>query len=189
MTPMTATGRLMFLLLVTGLFVQVWSEDSRLATERRLARVRHRNAHVVVQPLPDRLPQPRFNITGNSPIEPVQNESLLPKPWRLANCPCPIPANLTAGTYRVVDNVGQVGLLDVTNAELAFFGLPTDATPLDIYSQTSGTTQWFFIRLRSATPDATTAAASPDDSPVVITSLPDSERRRFNRKFDFTGYQ
>ena len=186
---MTATGRLMFLLLVTGLFVRVWSEDSRQATERRVARVRANKAHAVVQRLPDRLPQPRYNITAHSPIEPAQVESLLPKPWRLANCPCPVPKHLTAGTYRVVDNVGQVGLLDVTNEDLAFLGLPADATPLDIYSQTSGTTQWFFIRLRSVTTDATTTAVVPNDTPVIITSLPDSERRRFNRKFDFTGYQ
>lgn len=186
---MTATGRLMFLLLVTGLFVQVWSEDSRQATERRVARVRAHRAHLVVQRLPDRLPQPRYNITANSPIEPAQVESLLPKPWRLANCPCPVPKHLTAGTYRVVDNVGQVGLLDVTNEELAFLGLPTDPPPLNFYSQTSGATQWYFIRLRSATTDASTAAVDSNEVPVVITSLPESERRRFNRKFDFTGYQ
>jgi hypothetical protein len=189
MTPMTATGRLMFLLLVTGLFVRVWSEDSRLAAERRVARVRDHKAHVVVQILPDRLPQARYNITANSPIEPVQVESLLPKPWRLANCPCPVPRHLTAGTYRVVDNLGQVGLLDVTNEELAFLGLPTDANPLDIYSQTSGAMQWFFIRLRSDTTGTSNAAVDSNDVRMVITSLPDSERRRFNRKFDFTGYQ
>ncbi|MBI5759184.1 MAG: hypothetical protein HZA46_11765 [Planctomycetales bacterium] len=186
---MTATGRLMFLLLVTGLFVQVWSEDSRQAAERRVARLRTHKAHVVVQRMPERLPLLRYNIAVNSPIEKAQSESLPPQTWRLASCPCPLPTHLTAGTYRVVDNVGQVGLLDVTNEELAFLGLPTDVTSLDIYSQTSGTTQWYFIRLKSAATGATTVAVESNDVPVVITNLPDTERRRFNRKFDFTGYR
>lgn len=186
---MTATGRLMLLLLVTGLFVQVWSEDSRQAAERRVARLSTHQPRVVVQRLPDQLPQPRYNLIAHSPTGATQTESLLPKAWRLRNCPCPVPTHVTAGTYRVVDNVGQVGLLDVTNEELAFLGLPTDVTPLDLYSQASGTSQWFFIRLRSATTDATTTAIGPNDAPVVVTTLPDSERRRFNRKFDFTGYR
>lgn len=187
---MTATGRLLFLLLVTGLFIRVWSEDTREVTERRLARVRARNAHVVVYRVPDRLPEPTLKVTSaNSRAERGAVESPLPKLWRITNCRCPLPIGLTAGTFRVVDDVGQVGVLEVTNDDLAFFGLPTDFPRLDFHTRSTGTGTWYFIRLRSATSDVTTAVMTPDETPVTIGSLPYSERRRFNRKFDFTGYQ
>jgi hypothetical protein len=88
-----------------------------------------------------------------------------------------------------VDNAGQVGLLDITNDDLAFHGFPVEADSLDCYTMSAGSERWYFIRLRSASAAAGDSSAPPIAPPVVIDTLPDHERRRFNRKFDFTGYQ
>jgi hypothetical protein len=186
---MTATGRLLFLLVVTGLFVRIWTEDAHATQERRLARVRARQSLSVAHRLPESLPQPLFNVTAISPAAKRPIDAVPPAAWSLSTCPLAAPMGITAGTYRVVDNAGQVGLLEVTTDDLAFHSFPADLQPLDCYTMSSGSARWFFIRLQSASTELTAPVATPIEPPVVIGTLPDHERRRFNHKFDFTGYQ
>jgi len=194
---MTINGRLLLLVVVTGLFVRVWMVNER-------PRVRGKSpaqACVTVRtPPPD--PAPRaaaatapFAEVAFQPTAPTLKLSPpLEEIWNRHNCPIPLPAGICGGVYRVVDDTGRVARLEIEPSMFVdLFGDAPTATA-DLLMTTCGPTRWYFIRQQPVVAPPLMAQAADDSvsesTPIPAeTSATGNERPPCtNRKFDFTGY-
>jgi hypothetical protein len=159
-------GRALLLLITTGLFVRVWSDNARPYSEQPQRRPQsvaegfHRAEHIVrrapiyAQRVPAGHELALAKATTGTPTEPVI--------WRAATAPIPLPAGIAPGAYRVASDAGQVALLTIDtrpNAPQALSDARQNAQPAassEFYVVTYGQSRWYFIRL------ATTFAADAD---------------------------
>jgi hypothetical protein len=115
--------------------------------------------------------------------------------WTRENCPIPLPAGITGGTYRVVDDTGHVARLDIAAADTEtlgeilreILGTSSREVPADFYTTTVGTRRWYFIRLQTpVTLDFTDAGENGNCGSTR--EVESNSKPTLNRKFDFTGY-
>lgn len=181
---MTINGRLLLLVVATGLFVRIWSANDQ-SKSRFVPRTRSQTA--VASP-----PDPAAIFSGYAVVhQPVSAGATTTGPaedvWTGANCPIPLPVGISAGNYRVVDDTGRVARLEIAGAEGERIVANTREVPADFHLMSVDNRRWYFIRLQA--PIAKDVRDSTHSA--IGDSVPEtgSNPRPFqNRKFDFTGY-
>jgi hypothetical protein len=194
---MTINGRLLLLVVVTGLFVRVWTTNDR-------ARARCKSparSHVTYRmPPPDPVPRaaatpgPAKEVAVRPVAAAIKSAASLEKTWNASTCPIPLPAGIGSGIYRVVDDTGSVARLEIELALALDQNFSAAAVAPDFLMTTSGSSRWYFIRLRAAV-EPLLVVQSPDlpvedSAPNLVDSFATGNERLpcTNRKFDFTGY-
>src|SRR5262249_34387966 len=210
-TPMMSTnGRLLLLILVTGLFIRVWMVNNR-PRQRILPATRSQVAIRLPPPDPTDAARARdvvfrpVSIVRQS-VDPVDEAFRSPisiiripgfsspgmeETWTEANCPVPLPAGIGNGSWRVVDDTGRVARLEIASAAAVNPNTGARVVEPEFCATSDGSTRWYFIRLRQ--PVIAELPAVPLPEVPAYSSNPHSatgaERPLFtNRKFDFTGY-
>src|SRR5579872_7483105 len=195
--PMTINGHLLLLIVATGLFVRVWSANDQ---SRSRFVTRGRSSAAVASP-PNPSPIRPGRVVAQQTTSATTCSAMTSahasdeQTWTRENCPIPLPAGITGGSYRVVDDTGRVARLDIAAADAETLGeilreiLGTNSreVPADFYTTSVGTRRWYFIRLQTATIlDAVDGGDSSTD--VVAAETASGPQPFLNRKFDFTGY-
>lgn len=187
---MTINGHLLLLVVATGLFVRIWSANDQ---SRPCSVTRSQTAATW------RLDR-ELATTGTLAMHQPVSASASAKGtaeviWTRDNCPIPLPAGITGGSYRVVDDAGCVARLELAAADAEILeeilreilGTNSREVPADFHMTSVGPRRWYFIRLQTPVAiDVRDRAQS-----IVGNAAPetDSSPRPFlNRKFDFTGY-
>src|SRR5262245_58260846 len=136
---MTINGRLVLLVVATGLFVRVWMANERPRVRNR---VTTRSQATCWMPPPD--PAPR------AAAAPARSEEVVVRPaavatkaasaaeetWTEYDCPIPLPAGIGSGIYRVVDETGRVARLEIDPSRFADQLIGTVASPTDFLMTT-----------------------------------------------------
>jgi hypothetical protein len=207
---MSTNGRLLLLVLVTGLFIRVWMVNNR-TRQRNLPATRSQVAIRLPPPDPTEAARARdlvvrpvsmvrqsvdpadeafrppisiFRIPGFSPAS-------MEETWTEANCPIPLPAGIGNGSWRVVDDTGRVARLEVASVSSENLGTDARVVEPDFCMTSVGSKRWYFIRLRQPVIAEQPAVPLPEDPAYGANahSATGAERPLFmNRKFDFTGY-
>jgi hypothetical protein len=179
---MMINGRLLLLAAVIALFGRVWTTN-----ERCHARPVGRHHSLAVQTAPSGSTHARIAATPVSVRGPAQTsaEQVPANPeecWTETTCPIAVPAGMSAGTYRVVNDAGRIAHLTVRNDANAAGDSLIPGAETELFVVTVGQERWYFIRLRNASAPAG-LQAERDSSPYITSPT------RANRKFDFTGYE
>ncbi|MGE5193538.1 MAG: hypothetical protein ACM3U2_13675 [Deltaproteobacteria bacterium] len=206
---MNINGRLLLLVVATGLFVRVWMVNDRPrarnhpptrpqiasrmpppdpATATRPGRVVARpvsltSALAATREDSLRIPNSAFRI----PIPPA---AAVEEIWTLTTCPIPLPAGLGSGVYRVVDDTGRVARLEIAPSPAAAQEASASFVTPEFSMTTAGSSRWYFIRLQM--PVAVWPIVHSPEAPVsdsaTDSATGDERPLCTNRKFDFTGY-
>lgn len=87
-----------------------------------------------------------------------------PRTWIALKLPISLPADITPGEYRLIDNFGSVESLHLSADDLAGEGLESGtAATREMYLQSDGSRRWYFIRVDSRA-DANAAALRSTDA-------------------------
>lgn len=190
---MTINGRLILLVIATGLFIRVWTTNDRSSRprSRTVSKTRISAQHTTSPPNPARTAPVRsvssqIDSAVSSPTAPLEET------WTETACPIELPAGISPGAYRVVDDSGRVARLEI--------GAPgstpreTISSQTESYLTTAGARWWYFVRLQEwiELPPPESAEAS-DETTVVTqegnpTTSDDNPALFNNRKFDFGRY-
>jgi|GEM_PF-6417492 len=190
--PMTINGHLLLLVLATGVFVRLWNANSHT----QLSAVAPTTRQTVIASPPELAPVTAATAVVHRPVA-VSATTTVPaeENWTAANCPIPLPAGISVGTYRVVDDTGRVARLEVAAVAAATGESNSRAVPNSPEVRASfnivsfGTERWYFIRLQSPVAlnvreDSDERAISDAPNEIELNACPFQ-----NRKFDFTGYE
>jgi hypothetical protein len=123
-------GRLLLLIVAVGLFVRVWEANER--GPEAVAAARRAPGHLVLAA------KPRLTATPHGPAA------------------IPLPDGIPAGEYRVVDQTGYAGMIEIAP--------PADKVRRekgDLFVAMQGTRRWYFIRQTSRHDVARPAAPAP----------------------------
>lgn len=199
---MTINGRLLLLVVATGLFVRVWSASDHTRS-RPVIRTQSRAA-VACPPNP--APATPAPAVMHQPVSATRSVSPAPEEiWTPADCPILVPAGMTAGSYRVVDDTGRVARLEIASAGGTASGTDVREVPADFHMTSAGARRWYFIRLQTPVAmDVGDRAINVDvivdvhvDADVHVNidvdaaAVPETETNPapfVNPKFDFSGY-
>jgi hypothetical protein len=207
---MSTNGRLLLLVLVTGLFMRVWMVNSR-TRQRNLPATRSQVAIRLPPPDPTEAARARevvvrpVSIVRQSidpvdeafrpPISVIRIPGFFPaateESWTETNCPIPLPAGIGNGTWRVVDDTGRVARLEIASSPAVNPSTSAPVVAPELCVTSVGSTRWYFIRLHQPVVAELPAVPLPGEPAYSSTthSATGSERPLFtNRKFDFTGY-
>jgi hypothetical protein len=139
MNPAVGTGRIALLLIVTGVFIVAWSEDSRESTS---ARKNGSGLQQPSQPTDDSTMRPltihRSDRSGTNAILSIHG--------RGQSSTTPLPRGIASGTYMVVDNLGRTSQRVVSSAEVDSLA-KNSAPALDHYFVKIGSERWHYIRI------------------------------------------
>jgi hypothetical protein len=187
---MTINGQLLLLVVATGLFVRIWGANdqsrSRSVTRPHTA-VAWRLEEESATTVPAVMHQPvSVNVLATGTGEEI---------WTRDNCPIPLPAGITGGSYRVIDDTGCVARLELAAADAEILeeilreilGTTPREVHADFHMTSVGSRRWYFIRLQ--TPVAVDVRDRTQTA--VGNAVPENESSPWpflNRKFDFTGY-
>jgi hypothetical protein len=207
---MNINGRLLLLVVATGLFVRVWMVNDR-PRSRNHAPMRTQTAirmpppdptlavragEVVARPI-SIVSQPAVPVERplSTPHSPFRFRSFLPalveETWTESNCPVPLPAGICSGVYRVADDTGRVARLVIAVSTAVTVDAVAPVVDPDLYMMTVGSSRWYFIRLQQMSVAELPAVPPPDQPAREFTVLSATGQDRpwcTNRKFDFTGY-
>jgi hypothetical protein len=207
---MSTNGRLLLLVLVTGLFVRVWMVNNRTRL-RNLPATRSQVAIRLPPPDPTEAARARdvvvrpVSIVRQS-IDPVDEAFRPPisifripgfshaateETWTATNCPIPLPAGIGNGAWRVVDDTGRVARLEIASSSASNPSTGAPVAEPDFCMTTVGSARWYFIRLPQPVIAELPVVPLPQEPAYGATthSATGAERPLFtNRKFDFTGY-
>src|SRR5262249_19106531 len=146
-------GKLLLLAAVIGLFVRVWNSNE----QRHVRSIPGSRARISQKVLARTI---AYRNVPNSPgIEAICTP---------ATAPIPVPAGITPGRYRVIDDTGRVALLIVPAKPISPAELRQSAE-INFFVESVGTAQWHFLRLQSET---TVAAVGDAAAPVRGCDLP-----------------
>ena len=188
--PMTINGRLLLLVVATGAFVRVWSAND----QSRSRPVMRTQSQAAVACPPNPKPVASGTAAMHQPVSATVSVAVTDEEaWTVADCPIPLPAGITAGSYRVVDDTGRVARLEVAAALGSVADASRREVSADFHLTSIGGRRWYFIRLQTPialeTPTATEMSAALLDASSDAAREAASEPCQFqNRKFDFTGY-
>jgi len=207
---MSTNGRLLLLVLVTGLFVRVWMVNSRtrpriLPATRSQVAIRlpppdpteaARARDVVVRPVSivrqsvdpvDEVFRPPISIFRIPGFSPTATEEI----WTEANCPIPVPFGIGNGSWRVVDDTGRVARLEIASSSAVNPATGAPVVEPEFCATSDGSTRWYFIRLHQPVIAELPVVPLPEEPACSSNthSATAAGRPLFtNRKFDFTGY-
>lgn len=170
------TMRVMLLVLAISFFVGIWKSDGSVTEPGTVAQMRTlpEVSNVVLtthKPATDSTtPQCVVDDSANAAIvvppvtKPEGEGQLLPEPesplaaievsWTNGCCPAPLPEQIVAGTYQVVNERGARYLVDVTDCDLSYRGIVTNAPARDLYVVYASEARWYFIRVDTHGVDA-----------------------------------
>jgi hypothetical protein len=190
---MTINGRLILLVIATGLFIHVWTTNDRSSRprSRTVSKTRISAQHSTSPPNP--VPTAPVRAVSSQPDLVVSSRIVpLEETWTETTCPIELPAGITSGTYRVVDDSGRVARLEIGGAD--FGPRETISTQSESYIMTAGARWWYFVRLQEwielpppGSSGASDEAAAETPETRSTTSV-DSPAFFNNRKFDFGRY-
>lgn len=170
----TISVRVTLLILATTMFAAIWSNDHKpqpahprtvvgyeftaLCPEDvlepvSLEIVREHASSVVVEEvgLPVEPPAPDL---ADSDLEPLPAEK--PVGIRVSGMDYPLPSDLNAGEYRVIDRFGNVETFSVSDEELISWGITIEPSHRTSYEVCIGEDRWHFIRVeRPVAPEPT----------------------------------
>ena len=177
---MIINGRLLLLVVVTALFVRVWSVNSSRAGHSadgaRLSVSQNLGPWHAIQPV--RRPVLMTQAVSVAMHHAVGREEI----WTVKDAPIALPAGIAPGAYRVVDDTGRVAHLEIAADHQ--HNIAAHTVPADFHMTTVGARRWYFIRLQAAIVTGAVVPAAP-----AVHEEARVERPAFtNRKFDFTGY-
>jgi hypothetical protein len=185
---MIINGRLLLLVVATGLFVRVWTANDRPRPRARL-RAPDRISAMLIGPHPDSASR-RDSTPAVAVSMTTQTDRSAGEMWTSGDCPIPLPAGLSAGSYRVVNDSGRVARLEIAPSSETNLNAGTSVANPEFYVLADGSRRWYFIRLEeSVSPrpemasDEAVEACGNDRATVSV-----SHRPFTNRKFDFSGY-
>src|SRR5580765_7012787 len=101
--PMTINGHLLLLVVATGLFVRIWSTNDQ---SRPRSMTRPQTA--AAWRLDEESAKPVTAVMHQPVSVSVSAKGTAEEIWTRDNCPIPLPAGITGGSYRVVDDTGCV---------------------------------------------------------------------------------
>lgn len=162
-------GRLLMLMLATGLFMAGWSSGNPPTA------VAHRS-HVVGWAVPTnacsqntesvpgqelpRIDDDKSMTTTQRDVTRSESRTLgsANSVWTAANCPAPLPAGISPGLYRVVSSTGCLGTLELTvnddccqgNTAAGTLTVPSrteSETEDELFITVAGSCRWYFIRM------------------------------------------
>ena len=141
------TFRITLLVLVTGLFATIWTQDQSQPNHRGSSLAKHREPH---QPVIANIPRSRAVSIVSEEDRPAA-EIPLEDLWMFGGVEMPLPDGLVPGEYRVVSNTGVVQRLTLTLEDLTAYHQtqPTFITR-DTYQSQDEHHRWYFIRVQSS---------------------------------------
>lgn len=187
---MTINGHLILLVVATGAFVRVWN-----ANDQSRSRSVTRTQTAAVCPADPEPANTEMAVVHQPVAVSVSATATSEQVWTRDNCPIPLPAGITGGSYRVVDDTGCVARLELAAADAEILeeilkeilGTNSREVPADFHMTSVGPRRWYFIRLQ--TPVAVDVRERTQSAVGIAAPETESNPRPFlNRKFDFTGY-
>src|SRR5262245_51950115 len=113
---MNLNGRLMLLLVVTGLFMRAWGGSGR--TDRALAHSSRRGTTQAASRAAKTARIRRVTVPPRqTPVTVHPVKSTDGEHWTTWNCPVALPSGMIAGTYRVVSDRGRVATIVVPQSK------------------------------------------------------------------------
>jgi hypothetical protein len=185
---MMINGRLLLLVVATGLFVRVWTANDR-PRPRAPFRSPDRISGMVTGPHPDSVAR-RDSTTTVAVSLTTESARRAEENWTANDCPIPLPVGLAGGSYRVVNDSGRVAHLEVAPSAAMNLTARAPVADPEFYVVADASSRWYFIRLRESvasepeTPACEALDADGSGSPAYGVC----HRPFINRKFDFTGY-
>ncbi len=185
---MTINGRLLLLVVATGLFVRVWTANDR-PRPRAPFRSPDRISGMVTGPYPDSVG--RLDLVPTVAVSvTTQSMRCAGENWTANDCPIPLPVGLAAGAYRVVNDSGRVAHLEVAPSAAMNLIAGAPVVNPEFYVVADASSRWYFIRLQES------VASEPEISVPQVFEANGSRSATFgvshrpftNHKFDFTGY-
>lgn len=186
---MTINGRLLLLVVATGLFVRVWTVNDRAARGLNPSRSSRQVVRNDTQVSPATFAVAR-RVACRSISSTVLSTPSPEEAWTSTSCPIPLPAGVISGAYRVVNDMGRVARLDIAPSLAPVQNASAPVMAPEFYVTTIGSRRWYFIRLQLPVDQQPTvqlpdvAQKDSDHSPAAIQIVSPCT----NRKFDFTGY-
>lgn len=187
---MKINGRLLLLAVVTGLFIRIWSGTDRSHTSpgpqqrRQQPVVAAREAtlrsnigaverdHAIAQSAPGELNRPRTESSVTTLESKKQQIVEQAESWTESSAPIPLPAELSSGAWRVVDDTGRVARLEIDRDDVVAWD---DA---EFHTSRIQGRRWYFIRLNST--DRTVKVA-PLAKPLALANRPDEQTNPIER--------
>ena len=184
---MTINGRLLLLVVATGLFVRVWTANNS-AHYRNHPRTPRNQVTVISSPIS--AGKTVAHAVSYRPKLTTRPIAALEEVWTLSSCPIPLPAAIQNGTYRVVNDAGRVARLEVALSVAAAQNAHSLTISPEFYVAAIASERWYFIRLQAPV-DLKSVAQAPENLPH--NTVPAVTETSFhspcsNRKFDFMGY-
>jgi hypothetical protein len=81
-----------------------------------------------------------------------------PRVIRVNELSFPLPRNLTAGQYRIIDRFGNIESLSISQDDLVSWGITREHNPRNAYEVCVGEDRWHFIRVEHPVDPAPTQA-------------------------------
>lgn len=147
--------RIALLILVTGSFASLWSNDQpdQIAESHRSSQtIESPEDRGYDDPVPDLVAEPvpaAQEFAAATSSRPDVRVLMIP-----------LPENITEGRYLIADRFGRSVIRTVSPEDVIQHALPQRAKIADHYDVTIGTARWHYIRLDSSVP--TQLAINPD---------------------------
>ncbi len=183
---MMINGRLLLLVAVTLVYVRVWTANDRPRPSAP-SRPRSQFTYSAWPPSPGPA-YPLCEVSSVSVAGPAT--SPIEEFWTAENCPILLPAGITSGAYRVVDDSGRVARLEIAALSPAENATRPVVQP-EFSMTTNGSRRWYFIRLQTpiVEPSVAETPVVPNYEAAQSATVEVSQSYCMNRKFDFTGYE
>lgn len=172
----TISVRITLLILATVMFATVWSNDHKPEPVRPHTVVGYEFptvcpvdviepvSHEVIQtePVTELVSETDFLIdlvaseTAEKESKPLKAER--PQAIRVGELPFPLPRNLTAGDFRVIDRFGNIESLSIRQPDLVSWGITPEHNARNSYEVCVGEDRWHFIRIEQPVDPAPTQA-------------------------------
>ena len=172
----TISVRVTLLVLATVMFAAVWSNDHKPEPARLRTVVAYEFptacpidviepvSHEVVRHVPfqELISDAEFLVepvdSSGAADNPVPLHAAKPETIDVSQFSIPLPRNLAAGEYRIIDRFGHVEPLIVTSDELMSWGIVSDKDAPNAYEVSAGENRWHFIRVEQPVHSAPTQA-------------------------------
>jgi len=156
-------SRLAFLALFTGLFMTVWTTDRPSSPAKATAGatpVRSAVRVVLNQKLHEEKIEQLYAQAGRNSIYSLVAADRKRLASTFLQPEIPLPAGITVGDYQAVNTQGEVVSIHLSEGDLFNERLVYSAKIQDVYSVTTKSGQWYFIRQENSASHSDSIAAS-----------------------------
>lgn len=147
-SAMSINPRFPFLILLTGSFMGLWSQDEQPSAEMVIAQAFAQQRFEMIASVDEKSDEDASQPELSDHVE-AEVHTAGPK--------LEVPDYIAAGTYRAVNHVGEVSIVEVGETVAN-----ENLTARDFYTHETGSERWYLIRL-----DAAAIATLPDVTTVI----------------------